>query len=238
MATTFAPTVESLTDLTRERARAEAREVEAMLSFREAEMARTATVEPPMRRQVERAAVPLAIGEATGLSEGQVMLMLSAAQTVRDQAPQAWAAFTDGRIDRARVRDIGHAIDQLQRPESIERLDRRVVGYAIDHTGAELRVWLRRFVQRVESDLAVERARAERANRYVSVRHGDDAMGWLTAYLPSHQLAAIESRLHARPLARLHPMTTAPSPSARQTCSSPGAPSSEATMPSMTPTSP
>jgi len=58
-------------------------------------------------------------------------------------------------------------------------------------------VWLRRFVQRVEEDLAVERAEAERANRYVSVRHGDDSMGWLNAYLPSHQLADIGGRLHA-----------------------------------------
>ncbi len=197
MATTFAPTVESLSDLTRERARGEAREVAAMLAYRDAETARTASVEQPMRRQIERAAVPLAIGEATGLSEGQVMLMLSSAQTVRDQAPQAWAAFTEGRIDRGRVRDIAHTIDQLRRPESVERLDRRVVAYAIDHTAAELRVWLRRFVQRVEEDLAVERAEAERANRYVSVRHGDDSMGWLNAYLPSHQLADIGGRLHA-----------------------------------------
>ncbi len=196
MATASAPTVETLSGLVRERARAEAREVSAMLRFRESEVERTEHVEPEMRRRVERAAVPMVIGEATGLSEGQVQLRLSAAQTVRSRAPLAWTAFNEGLIDFARVRDIASAIDQFHRPESIERLDKRVVEYAVDHTAAELRVWLRRFVQRVEEDLAVERADAERANRYVSIRHGDDSMGWLSAYLPSHQLAAIEGRLH------------------------------------------
>jgi hypothetical protein len=191
---TSTPT-DALSCATRERARAEARETETMLWFRDSEIARTASVEPPMRRQIERAAVPMAIGEATGLSEGQVQLRLSAAATVRERAPLAWAAFGDGRIDLARVRDIAHTIDQLHRAESVERLDRLVVGYAEDHTAAELRGWLRRFVQRVEADLAAERADAARAERHVSVSHTDDAMAWLNAYLPSHEAAAIEARL-------------------------------------------
>lgn len=195
MTTSFAPAVESLTELTRERARAEAREIEGMLRFRDAEIARTAGVEPPMRRQVGRAAVPLAIGEATGLSEGQVMLMMSSAQTVRDHAPQSWVAFRQGRIDRGRMRDIAHTLDVLERPESVARLDRRVVDYAVDHTAAELRVWLRRFVQRVEADLAVERAEAACKERRVSIRHVDDSMAWLSAYLPSQEAAAIEARI-------------------------------------------
>jgi hypothetical protein len=76
----------------------------------------------------------------------------------------------------------------------VHRLDRRVVCYAETHTVAELRAWLKAFVRRVEADLAVERADGERAKRYVSVKHGDDSMGWLSAYLPSHELAAIEDR--------------------------------------------
>nr|MCW2727989.1 endonuclease [Aeromicrobium sp.] len=114
---------------------------------------------------------------------------------MRDRTRRVWAAFTDGRIDFSRVRDIAHTIDQLQRDESIARLERLVVGYAVDHTGAELRQWLRRFVQRVEADLAIERADDERANRHVSIKHTDDSMAWLNAYLPSHEAAAIEARL-------------------------------------------
>src|SRR4051794_5559558 len=98
MATSSAP-VNALTDVARQRARAEAREVETMLRFREAEIARTATVEPAIRRQMERAAIPLAIGQAMSLSEGQVHLRLSVATTVRDRAPHAWAAFHAGHLD-------------------------------------------------------------------------------------------------------------------------------------------
>jgi hypothetical protein len=71
-----------------------------------------------------------------------------------------------------------------------------VIPYATTHTGAELRQWLRRFVQRVEADLAVERAEEARAGRHVSVKHTDDSMAWLNAYLPSHEAAAIETKLH------------------------------------------
>ena len=196
MATSAAAPIDVLTDVARERARAEAREVVAMLDFRDLELERIALVESPMKRLVERGAVALAIGEAMGFSEGQVQVRLSFADTVRDQSPTTWAAFVEGRVDLARIREIGHTIGQLKRTESVHRLDRRVVEYAQTHTVAELRGWLRRFVRRVEADLAIERADDERAKRHVSVQHGDDSMGWLSAYLPSHELAAIEDRLH------------------------------------------
>src|SRR4051812_20622980 len=112
MATGTAASTDTLGVLVRERARAEAREVAGMLSFRDAEMVRTAHVEPPMRRQVERAAIALTIGEAMGLSEGQVRLRLNAADTVRDQSPTVWEAFVGGRIDLGRMRDIAATINE------------------------------------------------------------------------------------------------------------------------------
>ena len=166
-----------------------------MLHYRDAEMARTANVEPPMRRLVERSAIAMTIGEAMGLSESQAYARLSIAETLRDRAPRSWDAFRRGEIDLTRVRDIAHTIERLKRPESIERLDARVIDYATDHTAAELRVWLRRFVQRVESDLAVERAETELANRHVSIKHVEDGMAWTSVYGPSHQAAAIAHRL-------------------------------------------
>lgn len=195
MATSSAASTDVLTDVVRWRAKAEAWELSAMLDFREAEIARTAQVEPPMRRQLERSAIALTIGEAMGLSEGQVVNKLAVAERVREKSPHVWDAFGDGLIDFSRVRDIAATIDQLRRQESIDRLDRLVVAYAIDHTAAELRQWLRRFVQRVEADLAVERAEEARAERHVTVKHTDDSMAWLNAYLPSHEAAAIEARL-------------------------------------------
>ena len=197
MATSTAPEMRVLTDASVWRARSEAHEIAMMLEYRDDEMARTAHLEPPMLRQNERSAIAMAIGEATGLSEGQVQGKLSAADTVRDQSPITWDAFVSGRIDFIRVRDIAATIDKLKRADSIHRLDRRVVGYATGHTAAELRAWLRRFINRVEADLAVERADHERQNRHVSIRHGDDSMGFLNAYLAAHELAEIEALLHA-----------------------------------------
>jgi hypothetical protein len=195
MATTAPVSPDVLTDVVCERARAEAREVVAMLDYRDAELERiAASEESPMRKHVERGSVALTIAEASAMSEGQVQYRLSFAGTVRDQSPTTWDAFVDGRIDLARVREIGSTIDQLKRAESVHRLDRRVVGYAETHTVAELRAWLKAFVRRVEADLAAERADDERTKRHVSVTHGDDSMGWLNAYLPSHELAAIEDR--------------------------------------------
>lgn len=197
MTTTTTTSTDALGDVVRWRARAEWFEISTMLDYRDAEMARTAHVEPAMRRQVERSAITMSIGEATHLSEGQVQLRLSAADTVRGKAPTVWGAFCDGIVDFSRVRDIASTIDRLHREESIFRLDRLVVAYAAEHTAAELRQWLRRFVQRVEADLAAERADDERKKRHVSITHGDDSMSWLNAYLPSHEAAAIEARLHS-----------------------------------------
>jgi hypothetical protein len=192
----LAPTPADLGDVVAWRARAEWFEVARMLDYRDAEMARTASIESGRLRQVERSSIPLTIAEATHLSEGQVLLRLSAADRVRDQTPAVWEAFSHGTLDWAKVRDIAATIDKLHRAESIHRLERLVVGYAAEHTPAELRTWLRRFVQRVEADLATERAETERRNRHVSITQGDDSMSWLNAYLPSHEAAAIEQRLH------------------------------------------
>jgi hypothetical protein len=197
MATRTAPTTDALSDVVRWQARAEFFAIEMMLEYRDAEVARTAHVEPTLRRKIERSAIALTIGESMRLSEGQVFSRLSAADTVREKTPTVWDAFGDGLVDFARVRDIASAVDQLKREESVFRLDRTVIGYAIDHTPAELRAWLGRFIRRVEADLAVERAEEARKERHVSVKHTDDSMAWLNAYLPSHEAAAIEARYRA-----------------------------------------
>jgi hypothetical protein len=196
MATSTSDPIDVLTDVARARARGEFCELAAMLDFRDREVARIdAEVESSMKRFNERGAIALEIAEAMGFSEGQVAHRLSFADTVRDHSPATWAAFGEGRVDLARVREIGHTISQLKRAESVHRLDRRAVEYAETHTVAQLRVWLKAFVRRVEADLAIERAESERIKRHVSFQHDDDSMGWLNAYLPSHELAAIEDRI-------------------------------------------
>ena len=191
--------LERLTSLGRERAQAEAAELVAMLRFRDAELVRTAGIESPMVRLVERSAIALEIGQTMGLSEGQVTNRLAAAERLRERAPQTWLAFRRGDVDWARGREIASTLLVLRRPESHDRLDDTVVAYANAHTVAELRAWLKRFVARVEAEEAAQRAEAARRQRDVQVTHVDDAMAWVNAFIPSHQAAAIDARLRRTP---------------------------------------
>lgn len=188
-------TVEDLVEASAARARAEAVEWAAMIGFRDAELARIVRIERPMQRLVETAGIAKEIALAMGLSEGQVVQRLAAAERLTEHAPLTWLSFISGGIDAARAKEISLALGRLERAESKRRLDETVVPYAETHTAAELRGWLKRFVARVEADLAVERANAERDKRHVEVTHLDDGMAWLSAYLPSHHAAAIENRL-------------------------------------------
>ncbi|GAA2070077.1 HNH endonuclease signature motif containing protein [Aeromicrobium halocynthiae] len=173
----------------------EAASFEAMLAYRDAELARIDADPSPMRRMVERSMIAVTIGEAMGLSEAQVTSRLAVADRVVERAPACWLAFRSGQIDAARVREISTGLDRLEREESWARLDASVLRYATTHTTAELRAWIKRFVTRVEPDLALERAEKARDERYVQVTHLDDGMSWLSAYLPSHQAAAVMKRL-------------------------------------------
>jgi len=150
------------------------------------------------RRMVERSAIPLTIGQLTGLSEGQVSSRLAAADRVRRSAPNTWTAFREGRVDGLRVREISRAVDKLKDPRSLERLDRVGLAYAESHTVSELRTWLKRFVMRVEPESFNARADQARRDRRVDITHGDDGMSLLEAYLPSFVLAGVQNRIDAR----------------------------------------
>jgi len=150
---------------------------------------------PKLVKQVEVSALPGELGREIGLTEFQVQRLAGQARRLRDQAPSAWQSFSEGRINQADAREISMAVEKLQRPASIERLDRQVVAYAETHTTPELRRWLKVFIARVESDLFNERAEDGRANRGVSIVHGDDGMSGLLADLPSTWVAAIDKRL-------------------------------------------
>ena len=186
---------EAMTSATRAVARAEAAQYAAMLTYRDAEEVRIATLDSPMRQLVERSAIPMSIGQAMGLSENQVWSRLATADRMVEHAPTCWAAFTEGRIDAARVREISTGLDRLEREESWQRLDESVLAYATTHTTSELRAWIKRFVTRVEPDEALERAEKAREQRYVALHHLEDGMSWLSAYLLSHQAAAVMKRL-------------------------------------------
>lgn len=178
-------------------ARVEAQKYALMLAYDEQRREESKQAPSPTAALVERSMIALEIGQAMGLSEGQVLHRLSFIRTVRSRTPHVWTAFLAGHIDSARGREIADAINKLTDPVSVDRLDETVVAYASTHTLAELRRWLRRFVERVEHDQATARAEAARKNRYIQIEHGDDGMSYLNAYIPSIQAAAIERRLHA-----------------------------------------
>ncbi len=186
---------EAMTSATRAVARAEAAQYSAMLAYRDAEEARTGRLDSPMRQLVERSAIPMSIGQAMGLSENQVWSRLATADRMVEHAPFCWAAFCDGLIDAARVRKISTGLDRLERETSWALLDEKALAYATTHTTAELRSWIKRFVTRVEPDEALDRAEKAREQRYVALHHLEDGMSWLSAYLPSHQAAAVMRRL-------------------------------------------
>ena len=190
------PGLLDLSGIARDRAMAEASEWRALLDYRDDELDRIeASDATPMRKIVERSTIAVEIGLHLNLSEGQVVDRLAAGDAVRCRTPRVWLMFQRGVLDAARVREVSLAVRRLERPESHERLDATVVAYAATHTLTELRQWLRRFVARVEADLAIERANTERENRHVQVHQSDDAMAWLNAYLPAHEAAAIATRL-------------------------------------------
>ena len=199
METTFVSEISEadLTSATGGRAQREWIEWSTMLAFYEQREAAIKERENPrlFERQAELSMIAMQIARNTGRSEGQVSVLVSSARRVRDKTPTVWAAFKDGRVDAPRIRHISGAIDKLQRAESIARLDRQVVAYAVSHTVAELRRWLKLFVARVESDLFNERAERERADRGVDVIHGDDGMSWLMLKNTSIACAAIDKRL-------------------------------------------
>jgi hypothetical protein len=146
-------------------------------------------------RQAQLRSIALEIGVALNMSENQVHRIVSAAERLREHTPTVWAAFGSGVIDGRRAQLVSDAAGRLQRAASIARLDRKVVAYAADHTSIQLTSWLKKFVANTEPDLFDERANTEREQRRVEIEHGDEAMSWLAAYLPSHVAAAIDKRL-------------------------------------------
>lgn len=190
------PTHADLAEAIRARARAEWRSWSTLVALADAEEAAVRAGDSSgLIREAELSFIPHEIGQTAHWSDAQVWHRVAQARRVRDHTPGVWAAFREGRIDETRAREISGAIERLERPASIERLDRQVIGYAESHTVAELRRWLKLFVARVEADLFNERAEKSHADRGVDVIHGVDGMSCLILNHTSIAIAAIDKRL-------------------------------------------
>ncbi|MGH1563741.1 DUF222 domain-containing protein [Mumia sp. DW29H23] len=184
-----------LAEVARRRAAAEAAETRALLAADDAAHREAAAEASGLRRQLHVRAARVDIAVAAGFSEGQLRARLTEARAVRERLPRVWAAAGEGSLDGYRVHLIAETLGRLGEDASVERLDERVVPYAACHTTVELKAWLRRFVARAEPDADAERAARARADRQVSVRHGDDGMSELWALLPTLQAATLDARL-------------------------------------------
>lgn len=138
-----------------------------------------------------------AMGEALGWSQHTTRSRLHEAREVNEKLPRAWLAFSEGRINAARVSEIGRNLDALHHEQSLERLDARVADYAEHHTLAELRAWIKRFIARAEPEHADERTASTLQERHVRVIHHETSSTgdlWV-ANVPSLLLADIENKL-------------------------------------------
>ncbi|OUZ07806.1 hypothetical protein BHE97_15610 [Aeromicrobium sp. PE09-221] len=136
------------------------------------------------------------VAQALNWSEHQVQNRVCEAQTVRENLPATWTAFSEGRVDGQQVAEIGRQAGKLDHAESFERLDERIAAYAELHTVGELRSWLKRRVAMAEPEHAAERYEGIYGERFIRVTHHEDGTGDLYAnHLPSIILADIEARL-------------------------------------------
>jgi hypothetical protein len=184
------------TDASRVLWRAEAAQAAAVAAFVEGRRAdavatgRTAASADDAR-QVAVLEVAVELEQASGF----VAHLVGSTLTLQSDLPTVWAAHSAGDLDRAKARAVASARWRLHEPASVEVLDATVVPYAVSHTLAQLKAWLRRFVLRVEREHAERRRREAHATRHVTITAMDDGLSLLQAIIPTPAALLIEREL-------------------------------------------
>lgn len=159
--------------------------------------------------KLEASAAAHELALALTLPVATVECRLATARRVRSQLPAVWAAWHEGTMSTRKITLIDRAADRLTQDSSLGMLDVAVVDVASGKTPAQLRSWLDRFVESLETDAAADRHRKAHRGRSVWVRPASDGMAYLTALIPELSAAAIDSRLdaEARSLPTIDPRT-------------------------------
>jgi hypothetical protein len=142
-------------------------------------------------RQVAILEVAVELEQASGF----VAHLVASTRTLQADLPTVWAAHSAGDLDRAKARAVAAARWRLHEPTSVEVLDATVVPYAVCHTLAQLKAWLRRFVLRVERDHGERRRREAHTTRHVTITAMDDGLSLLQAVIPTPAALLIEREL-------------------------------------------
>ncbi len=184
------------TDASRVLWRAEAAQAAAVAAFVEgrradAVAAGRSVASADDARQVAILEVAVELEQASGF----VAHLVASTLTLQGDLPTVWAAHSAGDLDRAKARAVAAARWRLHEPASVEALDQRVVPYAVSHTLAQLKAWLRRFVLRLERAHAERRRRQAHATRHVTITAMDDALSLLQAIIPTPAALLIDREL-------------------------------------------
>ncbi|OLT40583.1 hypothetical protein BJF85_05245 [Saccharomonospora sp. CUA-673] len=127
-------------------------------------------------------------------SEHTVRKELDWAEQLTTRLPATMNALTEGVVDLRKAAKVANQTAVL-RNELAAAVDREIAD-KLPHRDAEgIRRVAYRSVQRVDPDGAETRAEQRRSDRKVTLKHQEDAMALLSAYLPAEQASAAYARI-------------------------------------------
>lgn len=187
--------LDELAALEAERARIEAKIAAKMLAFEDRRRVESEWTDDLELRRIELSFAADELGAVLRQPAQTVQNRLAETRRVRGLLPHTWLAHLRGELDGWRIRLISSTALHLRQPDSLVELDTKVAAYAADHTAAQTKAWLRRFVARVEPDCQQTRTRRALSDRRVWVDHDDDGVSWLHALMPTVDAVRIEQAL-------------------------------------------
>lgn len=191
--------LQRIADLEVERARIEAETASLMLDFQDLRRRESERQTDARRREIEAGFAADELGVALHQPTRTVQVRLSESRRVRNLMPLTWLAFTSGRIDAYRLSLIASAVAKLTDNHNLIHLDFIIGDYAAQHTTAQLKGKLNRFIARWEPT-STKAAKAENATRGVWLDHQANGMSYLRAYISTADAIRIDAMLgaHAR----------------------------------------
>lgn len=131
---------------------------------------------------------------ARGESEHVVRRELEWARQLTSRLPNTLAALARGDIDLTKASKVVNQTKPLSTTNA-GRVDTIVADKLKDRSAASVRRIAYNAVHRVDPDGAAARARQRRTERKVALRHREDAMATVSAYLPAEQASAVYARI-------------------------------------------
>ncbi|QCR19490.1 HNH endonuclease signature motif containing protein [Agrococcus sp. SGAir0287] len=153
------------------------------------------------RSAMELRSIAAEIGVQARVSDRTVERQIGDAMHLVDTWPLVLDAFADGRISRGHVRAITEAGSVLSSSdvtaEQRAAYEERMVALAETTTPARVAKAARKAADAQLAEPLVDRHRAARDDRRVTIEPADDGMAWIGAYVPAVLAHGIDHRLRA-----------------------------------------